>query len=89
MCRSRRPDLVRPNTAQFAPALEQALDQLPSGAIPTLIGDLARFQALLSARLLRERHRLPTARVAATLEDPHLTPAQVEELLSLTEPLRT
>jgi excisionase family DNA binding protein len=81
-------DTNPPDTAQLVPALEQALDHLPSGAIPALIGDLGRLQALLSARLLREASQaVPAARAAPALEDlQHLTPAQVAELLNLTEP---
>ena len=56
--------------------------------IPTLIGDLERLQALLAARLLREAWQAaPGARASSPLEDlHHLTPAQVAELLNLTEP---
>jgi excisionase family DNA binding protein len=77
-----------PDTTQLVPALEQALDRVPSAAIPVLIGDLERLQALLSARLLREAWQAaPHARGHSSLEDlQHLTPAQVAELLNLTEP---
>jgi hypothetical protein len=68
-----------PDTTQLVPALEQALDRVPSAAIPVLIGDLERLQALLSARLLREAWQAaPHARGHSSLEDlQHLTPAQV------------
>jgi excisionase family DNA binding protein len=76
------------DTAQLVPALEQAIERVPSAAIPVLIGDLERLQALLAARLLREAWQAaPAPRVTSSLEDlQHLTPAQVAELLSLTEP---
>jgi hypothetical protein len=35
-------DTANPDTAQLVPALEQALDHLPSAAMPSLIGDLER-----------------------------------------------
>ena len=58
-------DTLHPDTAQLVPALEQALDHVPSAAIPTLIGDLERLQALLAARLLREAWQAaPGARAA-------------------------
>jgi excisionase family DNA binding protein len=81
-------DTSHSDTAQLVPALEQALDRVPSAAIPSLIGDLERLQALLSARLLRETWQAaPGARSVSALEDlQHLTPAQVAELLNLTEP---
>ena len=81
-------DTNPPDTAQLVPALEQALGNLPSAAIPSLIGDLERLQALLAVRLLREAWQsAPSARAASALEDlQHLTPAQVAELLNLTEP---
>jgi excisionase family DNA binding protein len=76
------------DTAQLVPALERALDHVPSAEIPALIGDLERLQSLLAARLMREAWQAaPGARANAPLEDlHHLTPAQVAELLNLTEP---
>ena len=81
-------DTSHPDTTQLIPALERALDHVPSAAIPVLIGDLERLQALLAARLMREAWQsAPDARATPSLEDlQHLTPAQVAELLSLTEP---
>src|SRR5262245_23175216 len=81
-------DTSTPDAAHLVPALEHAVDHLPSAAIPALIGDLERLQALLSARLLREAWQAaPSTRAAQALEDlQHLTPAQVAELLNLTEP---
>ena len=81
-------DTSHPDTTQLVPALERALDHVPSAAIPVLIGDLERLQALLAARLMREASQTaPGARSNSALEDlQHLTPAQVADLLSLTEP---
>src|SRR5262245_3921410 len=81
-------DTSIPDAAQLVPALEHAVDHLPSSGIPALIGDLERLQALLSARLLRESWQAAAStRAAPTLEDlQHLTPAQVAELINLTEP---
>src|SRR5262245_44901322 len=47
-------DTSNPDATQLVPALEQAVNHLPSAGIAALIGDLERLQALLSARLLRE-----------------------------------
>src|SRR5262245_56535691 len=69
-------DISTPDAAHLVPVLEPAVHHLPTGAIPALIGDLERLQALLWARLLREAQAGPGTRAASALEDlQHLTPA--------------
>jgi excisionase family DNA binding protein len=70
------------------PMGERALEHVSIAAIPRLIGDLERLQVLLAARLMRETvQTAPATRSNDALEDlHHLTPAQVAELLNLTEP---
>ena len=78
-------DASHPDTSQLIPALERALDQVPSAAIPILIGDLERLQALLAARPMREAlQTVPRPRSNESLDDlKHLTPQQVGDVLSL------
>ena len=65
-------------------ALERAAEQVSAAEIPSLVGDLARVQSRLGARLIRET----VAGVRPSAADPsddlrHLTPCQVAALLSL------